>query len=46
MKGLWMATLAGVAVAFGAIAQPGDVDRGQRDFRPVQRAICLNPVAT
>lgn len=32
MKKLWMLAFAGVAVASGAMAQPGDIDRGQRDF--------------
>lgn len=43
MKGPWTLVFAGVAVASGAIAQPGDVDRGQRDFRACAACHSLEP---
>ncbi|MBN9043089.1 MAG: cytochrome C [Rhizobiales bacterium 62-47] len=43
MKRLWMLVFAGVAVASGAIAQPGDVDRGQSDFRACAACHSLEP---
>ena len=43
MKRLWMLVFAGVAVASGAIAQPGDVDRGRSDFRACAACHSLEP---
>lgn len=43
MKSLWLLVLAGVSVASGAMAQPGDVDRGQHDFRACAACHSLEP---
>ena len=43
MKGLWTVVFAGVAVASGAMAQPGDVNRGQGDFRACAACHSLEP---
>jgi cytochrome c len=43
MKGPWTLVFAGLAVASGAIAQPGDVDRGQRDFKACAACHSLEP---
>lgn len=43
MKKLWMLAFVGVIVASGAIAQPGDVVRGQHDFRACAACHSLEP---
>lgn len=43
MKSMWMLVLARVTVASGAMAQPGDVDRGQRDFMACAACHSLEP---
>lgn len=43
MNGLWMLVFAGVAVTSGAMAQPGDINRGRRDFRACAACHSLEP---